>query len=257
MQSIEEVKTLFENCSDESLAELILVYDKDSRKGIQSIIKKSKKKLESKKKELERLETISVYEKECFQKGYHYIAGIDEVGRGPLAGPVVTAAVILPQGCLIQGINDSKKLSAFKRELLFEEICKKAVAYNFGVITSQVIDDINILQATYCAMESAVEKLQQKPDFLLIDALKLKNIKIPQENIIKGDEKSISIGAASILAKVIRDRMMIEYDSLYPEYGFARNKGYGSKEHIEAIKKYGLCPIHRRSFVKNILEIKQ
>lgn len=201
--------------------------------------------------ERQRLETMKEYE-------YTYaacpnICGIDEAGRGPLSGPVVAGAVILPKDCEILFLNDSKKLSEKKRELLFEEIQEKAVAYGVGIVSPARIDEINILQATYEAMRIAVSKLKVKPDILLNDAVTIPGIDIMQIPIVKGDAKSISIAAASILAKVTRDHMMVEYDALYPEYGFAKHKGYGTAVHINAIKEHGPCPIHRRSFIKNFV----
>ena len=184
---------------------------------------------------------------------FEYIAGIDEVGRGPLAGPVVTCAIILPKGERILYVNDSKKLSASKREELYEIIMDKAVAVSIGMESPEVIDDINILQATYKAMQYSVNNLKVKPDIILNDAVTIPNIDIKQIPIIKGDAKSITIASASIIAKVTRDRIMEEYDKLYPEYDFSGNKGYGSAKHIEALKKYGACPIHRRSFIKNFV----
>lgn len=180
-------------------------------------------------------------------------AGIDEVGRGPLAGPVCAGAVILPKDVDILYINDSKQLSAAKREELYDIIRKKAIAVKTAYSSPEVIDDINILQATYRAMREAINELDVKPDILLNDAVNIPEVNIKQVPIIKGDAKSISIAAASIIAKVERDRLMVMYDELYPEYGFAKNKGYGSKEHIEALRKYGPCPIHRRSFIKGLI----
>ena len=182
--------------------------------------------------------------------GVKYVGGIDEVGRGPYAGPVVTACVILPEGCMIEGVNDSKKLSQKKREELFNIIKDKALCIGVGIVDNYEIDEINILQATYKAMRIAIENMDIKPQQLLVDAVTIPDIDIPQEPIIKGDAKSISIGAASIIAKVVRDRMMVEYAKKYPQYGFESNVGYGSKYHEEAIRKYGLCDIHRRSFTK-------
>lgn len=176
------------------------------------------------------------------------------MGRGPLAGPVVAGAVILPKDCDILYINDSKKLTAVKREELYDEIMEKAVAAGIGMVSPQRIDEINILQATYEAMREAISKLEPAPDILLNDAVTIPEVTIPQVPIIKGDAKSISIGAASIIAKVTRDRLMVEYDQILPEYGFASNKGYGSAEHIAALKKYGPSQIHRRSFIHNFIE---
>lgn len=209
---------------------------------------KRKKKLEL---ELLRLEQLCEYEKQYREAAY--ICGIDEVGRGPLAGPVTACAVVLPKDCRILYINDSKKLSEKRRELLYAEIMEKAVSVGIGMVSNEKIDEINILQATYEAMRQAVGKLSVKPEVLLNDAVTIPGIDILQVPIIKGDAKSMSIAAASIVAKVTRDTMMKEMDSLYPGYGFAKNKGYGTKEHIEALKKQGACPIHRRTFIKNFL----
>lgn len=182
-----------------------------------------------------------------------FICGIDEVGRGPLAGPVVAGAVILPKDCNILYINDSKKLSEKKRELLYDQIIKEAVAWSTGLVSPARIDEINILQATYEAMRQALCKLSPQPDILLNDAVTIPQVKIPQVPIIKGDAKSISIGAASIVAKVTRDRLMVEYDKIMPEYDFASNKGYGSAKHIQALKDIGPSPIHRATFIKNFV----
>ncbi len=189
-----------------------------------------------------------LYERELWQKGCKYVCGVDEVGRGPLAGPVVCAAVIMPQDGYIEGIDDSKKLSAKKREELSEKILKSAVAYAICRVEPQVIDEINILQATRLCMKNAVESLSVKPDFVLTDGNMTLDIKAPQRSIIKGDSLSYSIGAASIIAKVYRDRLMCELGEIYPEYDFASNKGYGSKKHIQAIISAGICPVHRKSF---------
>ncbi len=202
-------------------------------------------------KELERLENMLSYEKKAMQKGYSFIAGVDEAGRGPLAGPVVAAAVILPKGVLIEGINDSKKLSEAKRESLFDTIKEKALAYGVGIVDEKCIDEINILNATKKAMADAINQLNPTPDCILLDAVQLDNITVKQVPIIKGDSLSLNIAAASILAKVTRDRLLKEYDSQYPEYGFSIHKGYGTPSHILAIKKFGLCPIHRLSFINS------
>ena len=190
------------------------------------------------------------YERELLSKGYKHICGTDEVGRGPLAGPVVCAAVVMPQGDIIEGVDDSKKLTGKKREYLSEIILEKAIAYNICCVEPQIIDEINILQATRLCMKRAVEGLSVKPDFVLSDGNMNLEIDIPQASIIRGDSLSYSIGAASIIAKVYRDGLMKKLGEDYPEYAFASNKGYGSKAHIEAIKKYGLSPVHRRSFTK-------
>ncbi|WP_125140252.1 ribonuclease HII [Clostridium transplantifaecale] len=198
--------------------------------------------------ELARLERMKEYERKY--EGYSIVCGIDEAGRGPLAGPVVAAAAVLPKDATILWLNDSKKLSEKRREELFQEIQEKAVTYGVGVVSPAVIDEINILQATYEAMRQAVSALSSEPDILLNDAVIIPGIdEKKQVKIIKGDAKSVSIAAASILAKVTRDRMMGEYDKLYPEYGFAQHKGYGTKAHMDAIREFGVCPIHRRSFL--------
>ena len=198
-----------------------------------------------------RVEQMCEYEKEYGV--YSYICGIDEAGRGPLAGPVVVGGVILPKDCRILYINDSKKLSAKKREELFDIIKEEAVSVGIGMASPERIDEINILQATYEAMREAISKLDPQPDLLLNDAVTIPQVEIHQVPIIKGDAKSISIGAASIIAKVTRDRMMEEYDKVLPEYGFASNKGYGSAAHIEALKKYGPSPIHRKTFITHFV----
>lgn len=213
---------------------------------------KTEKELE----ELRRIEDIKSYEYDCYDKGYKFVAGIDEVGRGPLAGPVVACALILPLNSKIMGIKDSKKISEKKRDLLSELIKNEAIAYSFGVVDNHTIDEINILQATYLAMRTACENLQKDfditPDFLLVDGGEIPDIKTPQEGIIKGDLKSYIIGAASILAKVHRDNIMREYDAIYPEYNMGKHKGYGTKFHMDAIRNFGPCPIHRKTFITKI-----
>ena len=245
------IKAELESVAITDIQSFIDAYTPDERGGVQKLVETAKKRLEKYQAELERTENLKKYEKEYAQ--FAYIAGIDEVGRGPLAGPVVTCAVILPKDCDILYINDSKKLTAAKREELYDEIMEKAVAVGIGMVGPDRIDEINILQATYEAMRQAISKLDPQPDVLLNDAVTIPGVSIKQVPIIKGDAKSISIGAASIVAKVTRDRMMEEYDHLFPEYGFASNKGYGSAEHIAAIKKYGPTPIHRRSFIGNFI----
>ena len=253
MQSISEIKEILGNCSMEELPEQMKQFEADSRKGVQTALASFRKKYEKHQQELTRLEEILTYERGLWEAGYDLVAGIDEVGRGPLAGPVVAAAVILPKECKIEGVNDSKKLSAKKREELYDIILEKAVSYGIGVVSNERIDEINILQATYEAMREALSQLQPKADYILADAVTIPMVSIPQRGIIKGDAKSMSIGAASIVAKVYRDRMMEAYEEVYPGYGFASNKGYGAAEHIEGIKKQGITPIHRRTFLKNFL----
>ena len=206
-----------------------------------------------KEKEEERLKNLKQIEKELHEKGFKNICGIDEAGRGPLAGPVVAGAVILPKDCEILYLNDSKQLSAKKRDELYDEIIEKAICAEVGIVGPAVIDEINILQATYEAMRTAVSKLKIKPQILLNDAVTIPDINIKQVPIIKGDAKSVSIAAASIIAKVTRDRLMIEYDKIMPEYQFASNKGYGSAEHIKVLKEIGASAIHRQSFIKNFV----
>lgn len=188
------------------------------------------------------------YERQLNEKGYNLVCGVDEVGRGPLAGPVVCASVIMPTDELLEGVDDSKKLTAKRREMLSEIILKKAIAYRICLIEPQIIDQINILQATRLCMKNCIESMPVTPDFVLVDGNMTLDISLPQQSLIKGDSLSYSIGAASIIAKVYRDALMKEYAKIYPEYGFENNAGYGSAKHIEAIKKYGLTPIHRRSF---------
>lgn len=235
----------------EELPALLIQYEQDERAGVQALLVKVRKKLEAYEKEAARCEQLWKYEREY--AAYTNICGIDEAGRGPLAGPVVAGAVILPKDCDILYINDSKKLSEKKREELYDVIMEKAVAVGLGCSTPERIDEINILQATYEAMREAIGKLAVKPDLLLNDAVTIPKVTIRQVPIIKGDAKSISIGAASIVAKVTRDRLMVRYDEIYPEYGFASNKGYGAQMHIEALKKYGPSPIHRRSFITHFI----
>lgn len=244
---------LYQSTCAEALESLNAMYGTDSRLGVRALFEKAKKAEAKAQKELLRLEAMRAYEKEY--KNFTYICGIDEAGRGPLAGPVVAGAVILPEDCTILYLNDSKQLSQSRREELFEEITEKAVSAQVGIADCGRIDEINILQATYEAMREAVSKLSAVPDILLNDAVTIPGISIPQKPIIKGDAKSVSIAAASIMAKVTRDKMMEAYDKLFPEYGFAQNKGYGTKEHIEAIKKYGPSPIHRKSFIKNFIDL--
>lgn len=254
MESIYDVKEKLKKASQAGLESdeflcLKKQYELDKRIGVKKIIEMYEKEKKKQEDELKRLEKMKEFEYKYIEQGYQSICGIDEVGRGPLAGPVVAGAVILPKDCTILYINDSKKLSEKKRELLYEEIMEKAVSVGIGIVSPGRIDDINILQATYEAMRMAIEQLEVKPDILLNDAVHIPNVSIKQIGIIKGDAKSVSIAAASIVAKVTRDRMMVEYDKLYPGYGFARNKGYGSEEHIKALKEKGNCCIHRESFI--------
>lgn len=249
-KTIAQVKLEFMQSDLTDISHLLDNYRSDERSGVVNICKQYKAKIDAHKKEIERTESMKHYER--IYKDYTYICGIDEVGRGPLAGPVVACAVILPKDCDILYIDDSKKLSVNKREELYDKILRSALSYGIGSIPANRIDEINILEATFEAMRDAIYKLKYEPDILLNDAVTIPNISIRQIPIVKGDAKSISIAAASILAKVTRDRLMVAYDKVFPGYGFADNKGYGSASHIEAIKRLGPCPIHRRSFIKNI-----
>lgn len=207
-----------------------------------------------KEKESERLNNLKQTDRMYYEKGFKYICGIDEAGRGPLAGPVVVASVIMPQDSMIEGVNDSKKVSEKKREKLYDLILEEAISYGIGIIDQNEIDEINILNATKEGLTNSLKELKVKPDIILVDALeKIDTLGIPYDSIIKGDAKSYSIAAASIIAKVTRDRIMKEWDEIYPEYGFEKHKGYGTALHIKAIKENGLCPIHRKSFTKNFI----
>lgn len=251
-RKIGQIKEELKAATEAMLPSFIKTYESDERNGVIKLVEQAKKRLQKLEEERKRIWNLQEYERKYGQ--YTYICGIDEVGRGPLAGPVVAGAVILPKDCDILYINDSKKLTAAKREELYDEITEKAVATGIGMVSPQRIDEINILQATYEAMREAISKLNPSPDILLNDAVTIPEVTIPQVPIIKGDAKSISIGAASIIAKVTRDRLMVEYDQILPEYGFASNKGYGSAEHIAALKKYGASPIHRKSFIHNFID---
>jgi len=250
-KSISEIKKEFEQADKQSLPMLYQVYADDDRAGVVSLIAKYKKQEEKIESEKRRMENMYIYERKYAD--FQYICGIDEVGRGPLAGPVVAGAVILPKDCDILYLNDSKKLSEKMREELYDEIMEKAIATGIGIIGPQRIDEINILKATYEAMRMAIGNLKVRPDLLLNDAVTIPEVNIRQVPIIKGDAKSASIAAASIIAKVTRDRLMVQYEDVLPGYGFASNKGYGSAAHIQAIREIGATPIHRQSFIKNFL----
>lgn len=250
-KSIQEIKKEFEQADLMDLPLLYEAYAEDTRSGVKNLISKYKKQEEKLAQEKVRIQEMKRYEREY--SDFTYICGIDEVGRGPLAGPVVAGAVILPKDCEILYVNDSKKLSEKKREELYDIIMEEAVSVGIGMASPARIDEINILQATYEAMRKAISELNPTPNLLLNDAVTIPEVAIRQVPIIKGDAKSLSIAAASIIAKVTRDRLMVEYDAIFPEYGFAGNKGYGSAVHIEALKKYGPTPIHRSSFIKNFI----
>ncbi len=248
---ISDIKLELSEASIDNLEGILNKYRNDDRAGVIKLVQKYEKELVKYASELERIENMKIYENKYNE--YSYICGIDEVGRGPLAGPVVACAVILPKDCSILYINDSKKLTEKKREELYDEIMEKAIAVGVGSIPPNKIDEINILNATYEAMKQAINNLKVKPDLLLNDAVTIPGVDIKQVPIIKGDAKSISIAAASIIAKVTRDRIMGAYDGLFPMYDFASNKGYGSSKHIEALKEYGPSPLHRMSFIKNFI----
>lgn len=251
MQKIQEIKEIYQAAEISMLPDFIKSYETDTRPGVQGLVGRAKKQLEDLEKERARTEKMKQYEYEY--ASYASICGIDEAGRGPLAGPVVAGAVILPKDREILYLNDSKKLSAKKREELYGVIMDNAVAVGVGYASPERIDEINILQATYEAMREAINSLGVVPDILLNDAVTIPDVAVRQVPIIKGDAKSISIAAASIIAKVTRDRLMVQYEEVMPGYGFAEHKGYGSKAHIEALKKLGPTPIHRKSFIKNFL----
>ena len=246
MATIKEIKEQLANIQqldDPLLAEL----EQDSRSGVIQAVAKRKREIQKCLEEDARLEGMLAYEKECYARGIELIAGVDEVGRGPLAGPVVAAAVILPQACKISGLNDSKKIPKSKHKKIYESVLKNAIAIGIGVKDNQVIDQVNIYEATKLAMVEAIAQLDPQPQHLLIDAMKL-DLAIPQTSIIKGDANSLSIAAASIVAKVTRDQMMEDLDQIYPGYDFAQNAGYGTAKHLDGLQKLGVTPIHRRSF---------
>ncbi len=246
-------QTLSSMSLDEAIEYLKELSRKVDKKFISELLEKYFRKREEATKEKNRFLAMTKHEKEAYDAGYKLVAGIDEAGRGPIAGPVVAGCVILPRNIYIPNLKDSKQLSEKQRELLFDLIREKAVTWSVGIVDHQCIDRINILNATKLAMEIAVKTLDVKPDLLLIDAVHLDRVDMDQKSIIKGDQLSISIAAASIVAKVTRDRILCEMDRIYPEYGFINNKGYATKDHIEAIKKYGICPIHRISFTEGLI----
>ena len=251
IKGIKERLASIQRLDDPLLTEL----EQDSRSGVIQAIAKRKKEIQKRLDEDERLEGMLAYEKECYAREIELIAGVDEVGRGPLAGPVVAAAVILPKGCKISGLNDSKKIPKSKHKEIYEAVLQNAVAIGIGIKDNQVIDQVNIYEATKLAMMEAIGQLEPQPQHLLIDAMKL-DLPIPQTSIIKGDANSLSIAAASIVAKVTRDQMMEEFDCEYPGYDFTQNAGYGTANHLAGLDKLGVTPIHRRSFepVKSMCE---
>lgn len=256
IMNIQEIKQEWKLLNPDDMSALndfICKHESDERSGVQSMIEQARKKQSALISEIARSEKMLSFERKYYELGNRYICGIDEVGRGPLAGPVCACAVILPADEMILHLNDSKQVSAKKREELYDIIIEKAVAYGIGIVSEKRIDEINILQATYEAMRMAISKLAVKPDILLNDAVKIPDVEIKQVPIIKGDTLSASIAAASIVAKVTRDRMMTEYDKVYPGYSFASNMGYGSAKHYEGLRKYGPCEIHRRTYIKEFV----
>ena len=246
MATIKEIKELLTTITDLE-SSLFEELGKDPRAGVQKEIQKRKREIQAELDENNRLETMLRYEKEFYAEGINLIAGVDEVGRGPLAGPVVAAAVILPKDCKIKGLNDSKKISKKKHMEIFQAIKNQALAIGIGIMDNHVIDQVNIYEATKLAMKEAIYQLGPQPEHLLIDAMRL-DLPITQTSIIKGDANSLSIAAASIIAKVTRDKIMANYDQEYPGYDFAQNAGYGTAKHLEGIEKHGVTPIHRTSF---------
>ena len=246
MATIKEIKEALAKIT-EFESPLFKEFEKDSRTGVQKEIERRKKAIQAEIDENLRLEGMLSYEKELYAQGISLIAGVDEVGRGPLAGPVVAAAVILPKNCKIKGLNDSKKIPKKKHEKIFQAVKDKALAIGIGIMDNHVIDQVNIYEATKLAMKEAISKLDLQPEHLLIDAMKL-DLPITQTSIIKGDANSLSIAAASIIAKVTRDKIMANYDKEFPGYDFSQNAGYGTTKHLEGLEKHGVTPIHRKSF---------
>jgi ribonuclease HII len=251
---VSEIESIFKSKKLNEITEVIKLFEKDNRVAVKNIINKYLKKYEKYNMELKRIEDLRLFERSFVDNDEKLIAGVDEAGRGPLAGPVFTAAVILKNDAKIIGINDSKVLSEEKREQLFFEILKNAVSFSIKYCDYDVIDRINIRKATFKAMVNAIESLNNKPDYVLIDGDGIEGLDIPYSTVISGDKKSMSIAAASILAKVSRDKYIKKLHTKYPQYNFINNKGYGTKEHIQAIKIYGPCPIHRKTFIKNFLK---
>ena len=251
ISQIKEILSSIHSMEDPIFQQLSL----DMRKGVQTALKSCQKRIEKEQKRAEHFIEMQYYERLAYQEGANFIAGVDEVGRGPLAGPVVAAAVILPKNIEDLGFDDSKKLSASKREEIYRLIQEKAIAIGIGIVDADIIDKVNIYQASRLAMQQAVSELKIQPDYLLIDAMKI-DVNTPQIGIIKGDAKSISIAAASIVAKQVRDQMMREFDELYPGYDFSNNAGYGTPKHLEGLKSKGICPIHRKTFapIKDFLQ---
>ena len=249
--TLTKIQSLLAGKGQELDERLITALSRDPRAGVRKIYQRICRERFLAEQERVRLGKMTNYEQDALDKGFRFIAGVDEVGRGPLAGPVAAAAVILPVGIFLPGLNDSKKLSPAKRDSLFRDITKQAVSWSVGMASVEEIDSLNILQASLMAMQRAISGLQKCPDYILVDAVRVPGINIPQLPIIKGDGKSVSIAAASIVAKVTRDRMMEELEELYPGYGFAGHKGYGTPEHLEALRTFGTCNLHRKTFTRN------
>lgn len=251
--TVKEIKNQVDRCLPEAYPALLARLEGDDRRGVRNLADRLVQGIKKQEKETLRLLQLKSIEKEYSKKGYRRIVGMDEVGRGPLAGPVVSCALILPEDSMLFGIDDSKQVSSSLRESLYDLLLKEAVAVGIGVVDNREIDEINILQATKKSMHLALKSLNTNPDLILVDAVELQNLSVPQKAIIKGDARCYSIAAASIVAKVYRDRLMAVYHQEYPHYQFRSNKGYGSKEHVDAIREHGLSPIHRRSFCGNFL----
>lgn len=245
--SLEQLK-MFVNVAGNITEEVLDFMASDKRAGVRQLYLRIMRRIALEQKETDRLRVLWLYEEDLSSKGFKMIAGVDEAGRGPLAGPVVAASVILPSGIRLNGLNDSKKLTPAVRDRLYEEIMEKAVSFSVGTVSEKDIDILNIYQASLKAMRKAITRMDPAPDFILVDAVQIPGVTIPQMPLVRGDGLSASIAAASVLAKVTRDRLMDKYDREYPQYGFAKHKGYGTREHMEAICKYGPCPIHRSSF---------
>lgn len=252
--SIKEIKTIADTLPREKIPQLIELLIQDRRSGVQKIALSLSSRFEVLRREEDRLRKMFVFEEDCYRNGAIRVGGVDEAGRGPLAGPVCAACVIFLKNPMIEGINDSKKLSPKQREQLFEQITEKADAYGIAMADATEIDEMNILEATMLSMRRAVDSCNGRPDFLLVDGnQKIRRLSLAQKTLVGGDSLSLSVACASILAKVSRDRLMEEFAQIYPQYGFEKHKGYGTKEHREALNKYGPSPIHRKSFLSNIL----
>jgi ribonuclease HII len=255
METIANIKKILEKAPMKEILQKLEIYKEDERTGVKNLITTYNSRYNKYIKELERLQSMNFYENLYYEKNFKYIAGVDEVGRGPLAGPILACSVILPKNTIILGVNDSKKLTKDKREELYKEITSKALSIEIGEVTQKFIDEFDVSIANFTAMEICIKNLKITPSIILVDGFKIPDrfVNLPQQAIIKGDSKSISIACASIIAKVTRDNIMQKYHEVYPVYGFDTNKGYGTQKHIEALKEYGPCPIHRLSFIKKLI----